>query len=152
MEEITRVINEYVEPITSAPEFSIIIGFIPTLVNTVRTLTISGSEKKQTVMKALHTFVDLLVTKQVIDSDLGGQFKEFIDLVAPTAIETILGVQKSGTGEVQTSGVEEVKQTNCAVIIPAIIQILISIFAKSKKTQPQPQVVLTPTEVVPTQV
>ncbi len=141
MDDITRILNDYVEPLTSTPEFSIVIGFIPTLVTTVRAMSIPGAEKKQTVLNALYTFVDLLVTKELIDAEKAGEFKDFITLVAPAAIETILGVQKSSaisdatTTSVTTGVVEEVKQTNCIALIPSILKIFTSLLTKSKKVQ-----------------
>ncbi len=135
MDQITCIINEYVEPITTAPEFSIVIGYIPTLVTAVRTMSIPGAEKKDLVLNALYTFVDVLVTKEVIDAEKASEFKEFITLVAPAAIETILGVQKSTISDTTTSGVEEVKQTKCGAFIPILFQMIINILMKSKKVK-----------------
>ena len=106
---------------------SVIMGFVPRLIQEAQKLTVPGADKKAAVVKALHEIVDAKVSKE-----LAGEFHKFIDETIVTTVDMLIDVAKGRVTLAIPQTVEEVTQkVNCFL---QFVQAILTFVSKVKKS------------------
>jgi hypothetical protein len=88
------IIKSVVEQTVSFSSSADIIRCIPHFVAAAQSLTVPGVEKREIVLKALHSVIEALVESGKVSKESKDEIHGIIDLVAPVAIDAILDVAR----------------------------------------------------------
>ncbi len=106
---------------------SVIMGYVPRLIQEAQKLAVPGADKKAAVIKALHDIVDAKVSKEV-----AGDFHKFIDETIVTTVDMLIDVAKGRVTLAMPQTVEEVTQkVNCFL---QFVQAILTFVSKVKKS------------------
>ena len=123
------LIQEIPETVTT----TLLLEYVPRFLQEAQALTVPGAEKKEAVLKALATLVDLLKDAGKVSGELEVELKAFVAVTVAPTIDLMIAAYK-GTLTPTTTTVEITQKVNCFLQIIRIIFAIVKV-TKVKKAK-----------------
>ncbi len=126
---VQSILGELPESVTGSKLLELVPGFV----KEAQALTVPGAEKKEAVLKALKSLIQLLKEQGKIQEEQAAELVAFIDTSVSTTINLLMDVAKGRVELRMPRTVEEVgKQVNCCIGFIGGIVGIVSSFKKAK--------------------